>query len=80
VEAGAATGIQFHPVTIDGLRHAIIRAFDAYSNREGWRQLQEQAMAARFSWDRSAKLYAELYAELTGQEFVEDILPSRQVA
>ncbi|MBL0372867.1 glycogen synthase GlgA [Rhizobium sp. KVB221] len=62
--AGVATGFQFHPVTTEGLRHAIRRAIDAYASPAQWRQLQAQGMSARFTWDRSAKLYADLYRDL----------------
>lgn len=64
IGAGVATGFQFHPVTTEGLRHAIRRAIDAYHNPGQWQQLQHRGMTARFSWERSARLYADLYTSL----------------
>jgi starch synthase len=62
--AGVATGFQFHPVTTEGLRHAIRRAIEVYQIPEQWQRLQNQGMTARFSWERSAGLYARLYRQL----------------
>ncbi|MBX9457297.1 MAG: glycogen synthase GlgA [Rhizobium sp.] len=62
--AGVATGFQFHPVTTEGLRHAIRRAIEVFQSPEQWQRLQNQGMTARFSWDRSAGLYANLYRHL----------------
>jgi len=69
--AGVATGFQFDPVTTEGLRHAIRRAFEIYRQPQRWKQLQHQGMSARFSWDRSAALYADLY---------ESLIPSRDAS
>jgi starch synthase len=62
--AGVATGFQFHPVTTEGLRHAIRRAIEVYQSPELWQRLQTQGMSARFSWERSAGQYAGLYRRL----------------
>jgi starch synthase len=62
--AGVATGFQFHPVTTEGLRHAVRRAIEVFQSPEQWQRLQNQGMTARFSWDRSAGLYASLYRQL----------------
>lgn len=62
--AGVATGFQFHPVTTEGLRHAIRRAIEVFQYPDQWQRLQHQGMTARFSWDRSAGLYARLYGDL----------------
>jgi starch synthase len=62
--AGVATGFQFHPVTTEGLRHAIRRAIEIFQYPDLWQRLQNQGMTARFSWDRSAGLYAHLYRQL----------------
>ena len=66
--AGVATGFQFHPVTTEGLRHAIRRAVEVFRQPAQWRQLQHHGMSGRFSWERSAKLYAELYVSLAPTE------------
>lgn len=62
--AGVATGFQFHPVTTEGLRHAIRRAIEVFQYPDQWQRLQNQGMTARFSWERSAGLYAHLYRQL----------------
>jgi starch synthase len=67
MNAQVATGFQFHPVTTDGLCHAIRRAMDAYANPKQWHQLQAQGMKARFSWERSAGQYAALFRNLARQ-------------
>jgi starch synthase len=65
--AGVATGFQFHPVTTEGLRHALRRAIEVFQDPDQWQKLQYQGMTARFSWDRSAALYAKLYAQLVDE-------------
>lgn len=67
INAQVATGFQFHPVTTEGLCHAIRRTIDAYGNPRQWQQLQTQAMKARFSWERSASHYAALFRGLARQ-------------
>lgn len=64
LSARVATGFQFHPVTADGLRHAIRRACAAYRHPTHWSRLQMRAMQADYSWDRSAAAYASLYERL----------------
>ncbi len=67
MSARVATGVQFHPVTTDGLRLALRRAIHAYEDPKMWARLQNQAMKARFSWERSAQQYASVYANLLRQ-------------
>jgi len=62
--AGVATGFQFHPITTEGLRHGIRRAIEVFQLPDQWQRLQNQGMTARFSWERSASLYAMLYRRL----------------
>lgn len=62
--SGAATGIQFSPVTSDGLRQAVRRAFRLYGQKDTWGQMQKQGMKSDVSWGRSADRYAELYKRL----------------
>ena len=68
MNAQVATGFQFHPVTTEGLCHAIRRAIDAYNNPKQWQQVQAQGMKARFSWERSAGQYAALFRSLAAQQ------------
>jgi starch synthase len=65
MNAQVATGFQFHPVTTDGLCHAIRRAVDVYNTPKQWQQLQQQGMKSRFNWERSAGKYAALFRSLT---------------
>ncbi len=64
MSARVATGFQFHPVTVDGLRMALRRALHVYQDPKQWARLQNQGMKAKFSWDRSAQQYAAVYASL----------------
>ncbi|MBB5223456.1 starch synthase [Amaricoccus macauensis] len=64
INAGVATGVQFQPVDAGGLRHGIRRALTLMRQPDTWAMIQRQAMAADVSWDRSARLYANLYASL----------------
>ena len=64
LNAGVATGVQFQPVDAAGLRHGIRRTLALMRQPAVWSMVQRQAMAADVSWDRSAGLYAELYASL----------------
>ena len=66
IEAGAATGIQFTGVDHEPLAAAIERAATMFARPDVWRRMQRAGMAADFSWSRSGRAYAELYAELAG--------------
>ena len=63
--AGVATGLQFHPVTADALRSALRRLCDLFADPEAWGRLRGNAMAQPVGWQRSAKAYARLFADLT---------------
>ncbi|TNC69131.1 glycogen synthase GlgA [Rubellimicrobium roseum] len=62
--AGVATGLQFHPVTADALRGAIVQLCDLYADRDIWTRMQANAMAQPVGWNRSAKAYARLYRDV----------------
>ncbi len=62
--AGVATGIQFSPVTLEALEHAIARTFQLYAAPTKWQAMQKAGMQADVSWTRSAGLYAALYNSL----------------
>nr|WP_316655766.1 glycogen synthase GlgA [uncultured Gellertiella sp.] len=64
IQARCATGIQFAPVTEEGLRQAIHRTFRLYADKKLWTQIQKQGMKADVSWMRSAQRYGELYSSL----------------
>jgi len=61
---GSATGIQFNAVTYDALAEAIDRTIALYWDRDAWHQIQRAGMKSDFSWGRSGKAYADLYAQL----------------
>ncbi len=61
LSAGVATGIQFSPVTREGLEHALERAVALWQRRKVWRTMQKNAMAQSVGWDRPAAEYAALY-------------------
>ncbi|MCT8268839.1 glycogen synthase GlgA [Afifella sp. JA880] len=64
VQAGTATGFQFAPVTPEGLRHTLDRAFDLWADRKAWRVARRAAMQSDFGWSASARLYRNLYRRM----------------
>jgi starch synthase len=62
--AGVATGVQFAPVTADGLRHALARTAALFGAPESWARLQRNAMRADVGWSAPAARYAALYRGL----------------
>jgi starch synthase len=63
--AGAATGLQFDGVSYPALADALTRAVALYGQQDAWRSVQRAGMKSDFSWGRSGKAYADLYASLT---------------
>ena len=61
---GAATGVHMAAVTPDALAEAIERTVALYRDRAGWQAIQRAGMKCDFSWGRSGKAYADLYASL----------------
>lgn len=64
LKAGAATGIQFAPVSYAGFAQAISRAIALYADAPAWRAVQKAGMLSDFSWSQSGATYANLYSEL----------------
>ena len=62
VARGRATGFVFDAYAPEGLQAALSRALAAYRDGPTWHRLQQAAMRQDFSWDRSARRYADLYA------------------
>lgn len=59
---GGATGFVFDEPTGEALASTLDRCIGAYERgADPWRRLQHNAMAADFSWTRSARNYLELY-------------------
>jgi len=67
LEQGAATGVQHDPDNAHELYEAIRRTIHLYNDDKIWKRIQRRGMKSDVSWDVSAKRYADLYAELTGQ-------------
>ena len=67
LNAKAATGVQFSPVDVNGLRQALRRTFRLYENQKLWTQMQKQGMKTDVSWEKSAETYAKLYASLVSK-------------
>jgi starch synthase len=62
--SGAATGVQFAPVTQQQLEGALERALALWRDPPWWRRLQERAMGTDVGWAQSAKHYAKLFRDL----------------
>jgi starch synthase len=60
------TGFKFTDYTAAALLASIERALRMYRTPKAWRSLMHNAMAADFSWDRSAEAYVDLYQRLQG--------------
>jgi ADP-glucose type glycogen/starch synthase len=54
-------GFTFIPRSEKHLVGAVKTASDVYADKERWRELQRRAMAADFSWGRSAAEYEQMY-------------------
>jgi starch synthase len=59
--AGTATGVVFEAASGHALLNAVRLALELYRQRSIWSQMIAAAMAADFSWDRSAREYVTLY-------------------
>jgi starch synthase len=58
------TGFKFDDYAATALVAAVKRAVKAFSNREAWNDLVARIMRLDYSWDASARRYAELYRQL----------------
>jgi len=65
VMAGAATGVQFSPVSHAGLAQAITRVIGLYHQSDAWKKIQKAGLLSDFTWTQSGATYAELYREIT---------------
>lgn len=61
IASGVATGLQFSPVNLTSFIDAIGRARVLWTDREVWRRVQRNGMAAEVGWGRPARQYAHLY-------------------
>lgn len=65
--ARVATGVQFAGVNHAALAEALSRTAAFYADRDVWRAMQRAGMTADFSWARSGRAYADLYARLIAE-------------
>ena len=63
-ENQTGTGFVFQPYNAKALLAAIDRGLAVYRDEQAWTGLRRRAMAMDYSWERSAKLYANLYQQL----------------
>lgn len=61
---GAATGLQFFPVTSQALSNAFSRLGDLYAQPKIWKTMQRKAMKQPVGWQTSAAEYHAIYASL----------------
>ena len=64
VYTNEGNGFSFGPYNAHEMLYAIERACKYKKNKEQWEGLIDRAMAADFSWNRSAKEYKALYKSL----------------
>ena len=62
---GAGTGFKFVEASPEALLTAASRAANTFRRSDEWRTLLRNAMAADFSWERSAAAYLELYRKIS---------------
>ncbi len=68
-ESGEGNGFSFEEYSAVALLGAIGRAVLAYKDDRSWPLLIGNAMAADFSWERSAAQYGDLYGEAAGRHW-----------
>ncbi|MGB3408176.1 MAG: glycogen synthase GlgA [Jannaschia sp.] len=64
LDMDCATGVQFAPVTAEGLIQAIDRTCDLYADKKVWASLQRRAMRQPVGWDASARAYLTLFQSM----------------
>ncbi len=63
-ETRTGTGFLFQRYESSALLAAVDRGLAVFRDKQAWFALQRRAMGMDFSWDRSAKLYGDLYQQL----------------
>jgi starch synthase len=66
-ETGRGHGFVFGPYLVWHFLEAIDRALISFHQKDEWTMLMGNAMAADFSWARSARAYLELYRRLASE-------------
>jgi starch synthase len=59
-------GFLFYEYSAEAFWDAIKRAREAFLDRDLWTKLVQRAMARDFSWERAARRYEQVYAEIAG--------------
>jgi starch synthase len=67
VNGEAGTGFVFYEASPAALQERLAQAFTLYKEETTWSRLQSRAMHMRFSWDRSAQDYADVYRQALGR-------------
>jgi starch synthase len=63
-KTGQGNGFVFRLYEVPAFLQALDRALKLLHRKEEWSTIMKNAMAADFSWARSARLYADLYHKL----------------
>ena len=62
---GEGTGFSFANINADEMTNALMTGCEVFwTDKEAWKQLQQQAMSQDFSWKRAANDYLDLYHTL----------------
>ena len=61
---GKGNGFTFASYNAHDMLHAMRRAVEGYSDKEGWQILVKRAMECDYSWGRSAGEYIKMYKEI----------------
>ena len=64
VAIGAATGVQFSPITSEALGQAMRRTGSLFAQHETWAKIQANGMASDVSWRGPARQYVQLYRSI----------------
>ena len=63
-ESQTGTGFVFQPYDSNALLATIDRGLAAFRDERAWTELKRRAMAMDYSWERSARIYSNLYQQL----------------
>jgi starch synthase len=63
-EAGTGNGFRFGLNEVPDFLAAIDRALECYQRKDLWTTLIKNGMQENFSWEKSARLYKEMYQKL----------------
>jgi starch synthase len=63
-QTGNGTGFVFGEYKSKALMEAIVRAVETFGKKRIWTKIMKSGMRRDYSWERSAKKYAELFGKL----------------